>query len=380
MRHDGLGTGLVGTALQEMVFARSSGRWAEAHAAARAVTAQPLAGHPTQASLYRGVPALAYALHMADHPAYARTRAELTAETIAIVADRADAGHRRMDSGRLPRMAEYDLISGLTGLGAFLLRSDRDKALERVLHYLVRLLTEPVTVAGHQLPGWWAADGPSGTTEDGAFSAGHANLGLAHGMPGPLALLALATRAGYTVDGQEKALDAGISVLTHWAQPQAGGSTGWPGPLGLDAFLRGPTPGTEPTRPSWCYGAPGIGRALQLAALTRHDHHARQKAERAVLDSITDPRQLAQLSDATVCHGWAGLLLTCDRIAADAKTADIACQLPKLHAQLDTHRVRHQIPQDAGLLEGNAGVRLTLHAVRTPRPPALGWETCLLLN
>ncbi|MCG8971765.1 lanthionine synthetase C family protein [Streptomyces sp. CL12-4] len=380
MRHDDLGAGLAGTALQTMVFARSSGRWDDAHAAARAVTAQPLAGHPAQASLYRGVPAVAYALHIADHPAYARACAGLEAETIAIVADRVDAGLRRMDSGRPPRMAEYDLISGLTGLGAFLLRSDRGAALERVLHYLVRLLTEPVTIAGHQVPGWWTLDSPSGAIEDGTFSTGHANLGLAHGMPGPLALLALASRAGYTVDGQDQALDEGIAVLTQWAQPQAGGSIGWPDLVPLDAFLAGPAPGAEPTRPSWCYGAPGIGRALQLAALARHDHQARQTAERAVLDSATDPRQLAQLHDATVCHGWAGLLLTCDRIAADAMTPDIAYQLPKLHAQLDTHLVRHEISQDAGLLEGNAGVRLTLHALRTPRPPALGWETCLLLN
>ncbi|MFF0698331.1 lanthionine synthetase C family protein [Streptomyces tendae] len=380
MRHDDLGAGLVGTALQTMVFARSSGRWAEAHAAARAVTAQPLTAHPAQASLYRGVPAVAYALHLADHPAYARTRAELEAETIAIVAERVDAGLRRMDSGRPPRMAEYDLISGLTGLGAFLLRSDRERALERVLNYLVRLLTEPVTVAGQHVPGWWTTDGPSGVTETGVFRMGHANLGLAHGLSGPLALLALATRAGYVVDGQDQALDEGVAVLTRWAQPHANGTVGWPDPVPLDSFLNGPTPGAKPTRPSWCYGTPGIGRAMQLAGLARHDDHARQRAERAVLGSITDPQQLAQLSDATVCHGWAGLLLTCDSIAADAMTPDIARQLPRIHARLDTHRVRHQIPKDAGLLEGNAGVRLTLHTVRTPRPPALGWETCLLLN
>jgi hypothetical protein len=323
---------------------------------------------------------VAYALQLADHPAYARCRAELDAETVAIVADRVDAGLRRMDSGRSPRMAEYDLISGLTGLGAYLLRSDRGKALERVLSYLVRLLTEPVTVAGHQVPGWWAVDGPDGTVEDVAFRDGHANLGLAHGMPGPLALLALASRAGYTVDGQEQALDEGITVLTQWAQPHAGGTLGWPGPLPLETFLAGPVTSRDPARPSWCYGTPGISRALQLAALARHDRQARQIAESAVLGSITDHRQLAQLNEVTLCHGWAGILLACDRIAADAMTPDIGHQLPKLHAQLDTHLVRQEIPKDAGLLQGNAGVLLTLHTLSTPRPPDLGWETCLLLN
>nr|CAI77969.1 conserved hypothetical protein [Streptomyces ambofaciens ATCC 23877]CAI78243.1 conserved hypothetical protein [Streptomyces ambofaciens ATCC 23877]CAJ87750.1 conserved hypothetical protein [Streptomyces ambofaciens ATCC 23877]CAJ89028.1 conserved hypothetical protein [Streptomyces ambofaciens ATCC 23877] len=44
----------------------------------------------------------------------------------------------------------------------------------------------------------------------------HAQLGLAHGLAGPLVLLALTTRAGYTVDGQHAALDAS-------------GAIGWPG-------------------------------------------------------------------------------------------------------------------------------------------------------
>ncbi|CAM5253049.1 lanthionine synthetase C family protein [Streptomyces griseomycini] len=380
MRRDDLGGGLAGAALHEMVLARSRGDWSAAHAAAQAVTAHPLAGHPDEASLYRGVPAVAYALHLAEHPAYARALAELDAETIAIVAARVDAGQRRMDRGRPPRMAEYDLISGLTGLGAFLLRSGRDAALRLVLNYLVRLLTEPITVAGHQVPGWWAADAPSGALGAGAFSTGHANFGLAHGVAGPLALLALAGRAGCTVDGQEHALDEGIAFLTRWVQQFNGGAVGWPGLLPLDAFLQGPVAGMEPERPSWCYGTPGIGRALQLAALARHDALGRQIAERAVLSSLTDPLQLAQLHEATVCHGWAGLLLTCDRVAADAMTPDIAHQLPKIHARLDTHMVRHGIPQDTGLLTGNAGVLLTLHALRTPRPADLGWETCLLLS
>ncbi|MFD5659867.1 lanthionine synthetase C family protein [Streptomyces hirsutus] len=380
MRHDDLGGGLTGTALYEMVLARTRGKWTGAHAAARAITAKPLVAFPDEASLYRGVPAVAYALHFAEHPAYARAFAHLDAEAVAITAARVDAAQRRMDSGRPPHMAEYDLISGLTGIGAYLLRRERDAALERVLHYLVRLLTEPLTVAGHQVPGWWTADGPRGLPDDGPFSAGHANFGIAHGMPGPLALLALSSRAGFTVDGQKQALEEAITFLTKWVQPSSGGTFGWPELLPLNSFLDGPVSGTEPGRPSWCYGTPGIGRALQLAALARSNEQVRRFAEHVVLGSITDPRQLSQLEDATLCHGWTGLLLACDRIASDAMTPAIANQLPVLRSHLDAHMVRHEIPENAGLLSGNAGVLLTLHTLSTPRPIDLGWETCLLLN
>ncbi|MET9735852.1 lanthionine synthetase C family protein [Streptomyces sp. NPDC006458] len=379
MRHDDLGGGLAGTALYEIVAAHTSGTWSAAQAAARAVTAQPLTAHPGEAGLYRGVPAAAYALHFAKPPAASRTLAELDAETIAITAARLDAAQHRMDSGHPPRMAEYDLISGLTGLGACLLRRERQAALERILRYLVRLLTEPLTVAGHQAPGWWTADGPRGLPEQGAFATGHANFGLAHGMPGPLALLALAARAGITVDGQDQALDQGITFLTTWARPTADGIIEWPELLTLPDFLDGPARG-EPGRPSWCYGAPGTGRALQLAALARRNSPARQFAEHVVLGCITDPRRLARIEDSTVCHGWSGLLLTCDRIAADALTPAITHQLPLLRSHLSAHLVRHQIPESGGLLTGSAGVLLTLHTLRVPRPADLGWETCLLLN
>ncbi|MFF9212863.1 MULTISPECIES: lanthionine synthetase C family protein [unclassified Streptomyces] len=379
MRHDDLGTGLTGTVLYEMVAARSSGDWSAARAAAQSVAASPLAAHPDEASLFRGVPSLAYALHFAEPPAYARTAAELDAETIAVVAARLDAAQRRMDSGRPPRMREYDLISGLTGLGALLLQRERHTALERILQYLVRLLTEPLTVAGHHVPGWWTIDGPGGRPETGTYNTGHANFGIAHGMPGPLALLALAARAGITVDGHEKAIDEAITFLTAWAQPSSNGRIGWPDTVPLHAFVNGPISGTGPLRPSWCYGTPGIGRALQLAALTRGNEAARQFAEQVVLGSITDPLQLSQIQDATLCHGWAGLLLTCHRIASDAVSPAIANELPALRARLDTHVEQDEIPKAAGLLTGCDGVLLALHTLNATHPVP-GWDTCLLLN
>ncbi|MER5599899.1 lanthionine synthetase C family protein [Streptomyces sp. NPDC002265] len=380
MRHDDLGGGLAGDALYEMVAAHTHGTWTAARAAVCAVTAQPLAGHPDDAGLYRGAPAVAYALHFAKPSSASRTLARLDAETIAITATRLDTAQRRIDSGHPPRMAEYDLISGLTGLGACLLRRERQTGLERVLRYLVRLLTEPLTVTGRHVPGWWTADGPRGLPEDGTFAAGHANFGIAHGIAGPIALLALAGRAGITVDGQDQALDEGIGFLTTWAQPADDNVLGWPEVLTLHEFEAGPAAGRSPGRPSWCYGTPGIGRALQLAALTRRNEPARRFAEHIVLGSLTDHGRLSQIEDTTLCHGWAGLLLTCDRIATDAQTPAIADELPALHTHLDARLVRHEIPENAGLLTGSAGVLLTLHTLDAPRPPDLGWETCLLVN
>lgn len=380
MNLDDMGHGLAGTALYEMVLARNHGDWAAGHAAAKAMNARPITAHPETASLYRGAPAVAYVLHIAGHRAYERAVAELDAEVVAIVADRLNSAERRMDRKVPPLMREYDLISGLTGLGAYLLQRGRDHALEQVLRYVVRLLTETLTVDGYQVPGWWAAAGLRDQPETGPLAMGHANFGIAHGVTGPLALLALAHRAGYTVDGQAQALAEAIAHLTTWAQPLNGGGDGWPEYLPLDAYVRGPVPGAAPGRPSWCYGTPGIGRALQLAALAARDEHARRLAERTVLAAITDSRHLKQLKDASLCHGWSGLLLAADRTASDALTSDIARELPGLRKLLSSHLVQHAIPDTAGLLTGHAGVLLTLHTLNPTHPVDLGWEACLLLN
>ncbi|MEV5271105.1 lanthionine synthetase C family protein [Streptomyces werraensis] len=380
MTHDDLGTGPAATALYEMVVARETGDWTKAHAAAKAMAAQPITGHPASANLYRGAPAVAYILHTAGHRAYARALAELNAEVIAFVAHRLGAAHRRMDKGLPPRLREYDLISGLTGLGAYLLHCELDQALATVLQYLVRLLTEPLVVDGHQVPGWWAATSPSDAPDAGEFTHGHANFGLAHGVAGPLALLALARRAGHTVAGQDDAIAAGITHLTTWAQPLEGGGTGWPECLPLDAYRQGPQPDAAPTRASWCYGTPGIARALQLAALVLDDDTALRLAEHTALQAVTDPRHTRQITDTSLCHGWAGLVLTTERIAADAARPDLHDALPALRDRFTTETQHHPAPEHTELLTGAPGVLLTLHTLTTARPVDPEWETCLLLT
>lgn len=380
MTHDDLAAGPAATALYEMVVAHGTGDWTKAHAAAKAMAAQPITGHPASANLYRGAPAVAYILHTAGHRAYARALAELNAEVVAIVAHRLGAACRRMDKGIPPLLREYDLISGLTGLGAYLLHRELDQALTTVLQYLVRLFTEPLVVDGHQVPGWWAATGPSGTSVTGDFAHGHANFGVAHGVAGPLALLALARRAGHTVTGQDDALVTGITHLTTWAQPLKGGGTGWPECLPLDTFRQGPRPDAAPTRASWCYGTPGIARALQLAALALNDGTARRLAEHAALQAATDPRHTGQIADTSLCHGWAGLALTTERIAADAALPDLRGALLTLRDRLTTETQHHPAPGHTGLLTGAPGVLLTLHTLTTARPVDPEWETCLLLT
>ncbi|WP_306282025.1 lanthionine synthetase LanC family protein, partial [Frankia sp. AvcI1] len=111
---------------------------------------------------------------------------------------RLGVAHRRIDQRQRPPYAEYDLIRGLTGLGVALRRVGDLDLLRDVLTYLVRL-TDPI----NGLPGWWCPHGPH---RNQPVLGGHSNHGVAHGIAGPLALLALTLIDGVTVDGHAEAI------------------------------------------------------------------------------------------------------------------------------------------------------------------------------
>jgi hypothetical protein len=70
--------------------------------------------------------------------AEARPPRTLTAFTVT-VRKRLAAAHERIDRRQLPALSKFDPISGLTGLGVYLLHRNDDGLLRDVLAYLVRL-------------------------------------------------------------------------------------------------------------------------------------------------------------------------------------------------------------------------------------------------
>jgi hypothetical protein len=261
------------------------------------------------------------------------------------------------------------------------LRRDRHGELVRqVLAYLVRL-TEPLPVndhAGVRAPGWWTSDLPAGRADD-AFRGGHANLGMAHGIAGPLALLSLGLRQGVTVEGQAAAIEGICQWLDTWRHDSASGPW-WPERVTVVELRAGRSTQRGPARPSWCYGSPGLARAQQLAGQATGDTVRQQRAELALVRCLSDPHQLAQITDPALCHGWAGVLATSWHAAADALSPEIAAHLPRLLDTLLHHVELGDSPSlsQPGLIEGSAGIALTLHTITAGT--SSGWETCLLIN
>ncbi|MDX3854867.1 lanthionine synthetase LanC family protein, partial [Streptomyces sp. AK02-01A] len=200
---------------------------------------------------------------------------------------------------------------------------------------------------------------------------GHANAGLAHGISGPLALLALAKQRGITVNGH----DTAMTRICHWLdQIRQHDHRGTRWPRWITETTAVPT---WPAAPSWCYGTPGLVRAQQLAAIALGDDHRKRMAERALLYCLADPLQINQLTNRGLCHGVGGVLRTVQRVAEDAETPSMfAARL----AQLSQHFLTVGPPEKTGFLEGATGAILAFQSAEQDSGPASDWDACLLLS
>lgn len=292
-----------------------------------------------------------------------------------------------------------DATSGLTGVGRYLLhRSDTcGEPLRDVLTALVTL-QDPVTVDGVEVPGWWY-DGTTKTIVDESFERGQLNFGLAHGLPGPLTLLSLAWSAGFRVPGQDEAIAAMADWMLDWRESGEFGPY-WTSYIPLGYFVDRATspheqtlPLPRPARPSWCYGAAGIARALEFAAAALDRPEWAEAGLEAVRATVARPTERWSITDDMLCHGWASSLYLFSLWGwrhpdqGFTELADVLAERVVEHYD-PANVFGYRFYQPAGelyldlpgFLEGSAGVALALHAYATNRPPASQWDTVLLLR
>ena len=296
---------------------------------------------------------------------------------------------------------EFDVISGLAGIGRYLLlRRDSPEAaatLQLVLKALIHL-------AGDEdgLPRWHTP--AQLMREDNLaklYPQGNLNCGLAHGCPGPLALLSLAAISGEKVEGLSEA----IHRLARWlASNRFDDQWGmnWPTSIPLTARLTPiPLGGAESaanpdlapyraSRSAWCYGSPGVARALWLAGKGTGSAEYQDLAIEAMAAVYRRPEEARRIDSPTFCHGVAGLLQITLCFARDTSlpmfreaTGILTDQLLRQYEPRSRVGFRNIEPSGnllelPGLLEGAAGVALVLLAASTRVEPS--WDALFLLS
>ena len=218
-------------------------------------------------------------------------------------------------------VSTFDVISGLAGVGRYLLLRSSEAshriALEGVLRFLVSLTVEQDGIPHWHTPPRFLA----GATIQDAYPQGNLNCGRRMEYR-PLALLSLATRHGITVEGQTEAMRRVAGWLCQHGFEDRWGLN-WPTavPLGLPASPHSATqsisPKLKPSRTAWCYGSPGIARSLWLAGDAIGEAAFRNTAIAAMEAVYRRPLRARQIDSPTFCHGVAGLRQVTLRFAHD---------------------------------------------------------------
>ncbi|MEU9774823.1 lanthionine synthetase C family protein [Streptomyces sp. NPDC047968] len=371
-----LAGGASGIALLHIERARAGrGSWEIAHAWLAAAVDGDISA-AANANLYFGAPALAFITHRAASAStrYLRLLERLDAATLAVTRTRLATAHQRMDRAERPPMEEFDLIQGLSGLGAYhLSRHPHHEITHEILAYLVRLTEPQPDPAG--LPPWWMNVAPTGAPHLD-YPGGHGNFGLAHGIGAALSVLSQALIYKVPLPGLADAIERICAWTDRWRQ---GNDTHpwWPGQITAEQGADQHVHIELRPRPSWCYGASGTARAQQLTGLALGDATRVRLAENAILDALRDPHQQAKLPEIGLCHGMAGLLHAAWRMAAETDNPEIAAELPHLAERLIA--TLEQDDHDPELLDGAAGAALALHTLGTNHAPAPYWDTFLAL-
>lgn len=279
---------------------------------------------------------------------------------------------------RRPWLGRVDLMRGLVGIGVYALeRLDAPAGptlLERVVAHLGDVATRERGDVYWWTPAEWLPEPVRRRSPQG-----HVDLGVAHGVPGVIALLGAACAADVGADTARPLLDGAVTWLLR---------EGTRGDV-LPSW-RGSDQAPEPARTAWCYGEPGVAAALLGAARAAGEPTWEDAARRLARRAAARPVEDSGVDDAGLCHGAGGLGLVFARLhqATGEQQFHDAARFWFRHA-LDLRApgtdvagytaagVDGPVP-DASLLTGATGVALALNAASTDREPT--WDRILLLS
>jgi hypothetical protein len=193
----------------------------------------------------------------------------------------------------------YDLVSGVVGICVFCrARAESARAISLFRQGVDQLLRLAVPFGDvmlwptpeRLLPKWQRELAPNG----------YFNLGVAHGVPGVLWVLAKARVLGVNCQHSDDVLERGICWLRKQADNRDGAYPAWVLPDGV----------ARPGGVSWCYGGLGISAVLLSIAM---DCQREDWAQAALETARFEARRLQTFStgslpvDSGLCHGAAGI-------------------------------------------------------------------------
>ncbi|QRK11344.1 lanthionine synthetase C family protein [Archangium violaceum] len=288
--------------------------------------------------------------------------------------------------GRSPWRGAYELIDGLVGYGVYAcerIGSPRGRAiLEQVV-----LRLEELAVSRTEGLSWYTPPELLPEWQRALYPQGYYNLGVAHGVPGVILLLARACVHGVAEERARMLLEGAVRwLLAQRDSRDARASFG--------TVISAGAPVRRPSRIAWCYGDLGLSVALLQAARSVGRSDWEDEALRTARRAAERPSGESGVRDAGLCHGAAGNAHLFHRLYSASGEAVFreASRAWLVH----TLELRHEgegfagfrvWQQDAsgeswiaspGLLSGASGVGLALLAALGPVEPE--WDRLFLAS
>lgn len=280
----------------------------------------------------------------------------------------------------------FDLTNGLTGLGVYFLERPVSPQTRTGLRAVIDRLEATAEVGEGSAT--WRTSPAMLPRENRRHPGGYYDLGLAHGVPGVIAFLALVLRDADPHPRLQALLSAAVSwLLAQRRRPES---------LSAARFSSRVGPGVEAgaSRLAWCYGDLGIAAALLGAAQSSGDSRWAARARSLALRCAARPFSESGVRDAGLCHGSAGVAHLFNRLyqaTRDPNLREAACrwfartiQLRQPGERIAGYRAwsvdrsgRTRWRAEPGFLEGAAGVALALLSAATPIEPR--WDRPLLV-
>jgi lantibiotic biosynthesis protein len=328
-----------------------------------------LAARPATISLFTGLSGISWLIgHFSD---------EDDREASALMEHFDSALLRHLD---VPQWQErYDLITGLAGVGVYAagrLGERADRITDLVLSHL-----EAVAIASDAGTTWRTAPQYLAPPRRERFPTGVVDLGVAHGVPGIIGMLAQFVDSGVQPDRSRRLLRSAVGWLMTAVPdrlPRFG--TNWPADP------------DEVARMGWCYGDPGVAGVLLRASRALRSLELEREAV-ALLAQIAAPLATRGVPDACFCHGAAGLAHIYNVAFQRTGSAQMRDQARRWLTEVlrlrtpgtgiagyEFLKVDEKGPRcepDATLLSGVAGIALVLLAAVEDHEPE--WQALYLL-
>lgn len=290
-----------------------------------------------------------------------------------------------INSGKLEvTPTNYDVIQGLSGIGRYLLNRSSyhhyaKNALKEILNYF--------KIIHYSKNNWIVSNNNQFLDIDKQnYPSGNINLGLAHGILGPLSLVALSKMEGIEIEGHTQFLYDFTSFLL---KPEFKHNDEW-----LDRYdvLEKFIP-IYSVRNGWCYGDTSVMSALLLSAKALNDDELLYTSKRILLNIIEKNND--DLISPTFCHGLASHLTILNQVNKEFNLSQVNTYLENVIKKIIMHYsdknkfMFHDIvylneekilKNKVGILEGQLGVLLSLiDYIDTQNKSRKNWKDMFLI-